>query len=74
MDAEETEIASGLDDERPKLKKLLTDARVCVLIVEHRDRLAHFGYGYIATLLEHQGRHVETVFEKGSPPVPAMAW
>jgi putative resolvase len=60
--AEVTEIASGLDDERPKLKKLLTDARVGVLIVEYRDRLAHFGYGYIATLLEHQGRRVETVF------------
>jgi predicted site-specific integrase-resolvase len=32
--AEVTEIASGLNDERPKLKKLLTDARVGVLVVE----------------------------------------
>jgi predicted site-specific integrase-resolvase len=60
--AEVSEIAAGLDDERPKLHKLLTDARVGVLVVEHRDRLARFGYGYIATLLEHEGRRVEAVF------------
>jgi predicted site-specific integrase-resolvase len=60
--AEVTEIASGLNEERPKLKKLLTDARVGVLVVEHQDRLTRFGYGYIATLLEHQGRRVEAVF------------
>src|SRR6516225_4999658 len=60
--AEVTEIASGLNDERPKLKKLLTDARVSVLLIEHKDRLTRFGYGYIATLLEYQGRRVEAVF------------
>jgi putative resolvase len=59
---EVTDIASGLNDERPKLKRLLTDARVGVLVVEHRDRLTRFGYGYIATLLEQQGRRVEAVF------------
>jgi predicted site-specific integrase-resolvase len=31
-----TEIASGLNDERAKLKKLLTDAHVGEIIVEHR--------------------------------------
>jgi predicted site-specific integrase-resolvase len=60
--AEVAEIASGLNDERPKLKKLLTDAWVGVLVVEHRDRLTRFSYGYIATLLEHEGRRVEAVF------------
>jgi predicted site-specific integrase-resolvase len=60
--AEVAEIASGLNDERPKLKKLLSDARVGVLVVEHKDRLTRFGYGYIATLLEHEGRRVEAVF------------
>jgi putative resolvase len=59
---EATEIASGLNDERPKLKKLLTDARVGILVVERRDRLTRFGYSYIATLLEHEGRRVEAVF------------
>ena len=54
-----TESASGLNDERPKLRRLLTDARVGVLVVEHKDRLTRFGYGYIATLEEHQGRRLE---------------
>jgi predicted site-specific integrase-resolvase len=60
--AEVTEVASGLNDERPKFKKLLTDARVGALVVEHKDRLTRLGYGYIATLLEHEGRRVEAVF------------
>ncbi|HEX8982859.1 MAG TPA: IS607 family transposase [Ktedonobacterales bacterium] len=62
MVSEVTEIASGLNDERPKLKKLLTDAHVGVLVVEHRDRLTRFGYGYTVTLLEHEGRRVEADF------------
>src|SRR5260370_38331660 len=61
--AEVIEIASSLNDERPKLTKLLTDRRVGVLVVEHRDRLTRFGYGYITTLLEQQGRR-----EAGIPP------
>ena len=60
--AEVTEIASGLNDERPKLKKLLTNPKIGVLVVEHRDRLTRFGYGYIATLLEQQGRRVEAMY------------
>jgi predicted site-specific integrase-resolvase len=59
---EVAEIASSLDDERPKPKKLLMDARVGVIVVEHRDRLTRFGYSYIATLLEYEGRRVEAVF------------
>jgi putative resolvase len=59
--AEVTEIASGLNEERPKRKKLLTDAAGGVLVVEHRDRLTRFGYGYMVTLLEHQGRQVEAL-------------
>jgi putative resolvase len=60
--AEVTEIASGLNDERPKLKKLLTNPKIGVLVVEHRDRLTRCGYGYIATLLEQQGRRVEVLY------------
>jgi predicted site-specific integrase-resolvase len=56
------EIASGLNDERPKLKKLLTNPQVGVLVVEHRDRLTRFGYSYITTLLELQGRRVEVLY------------
>jgi putative resolvase len=60
--AEVIEIASGLHDERPKLKKLLTTPKVGVIVVEHRDRLTRFGYGSITTLLALQGRRVEAVF------------
>ena len=60
--AEVTEIASGLNEERPKLKKVLTNPKMGVIVVEHRDRLTRFGYGYIATLLEHQGRRVEAIY------------
>src|SRR5258707_9504389 len=60
--AEVTEIASGLTDEHSKLTKLLTDAQVGVIVVEHRDRLTRFGYGYIATLLEQAGRRVEAIY------------
>ncbi len=60
--AEVIEIASGLNDERPKLKKLLTNPQVGVLVVEHRDRLTRVGYGSIATLLEQQGRRVEAIY------------
>jgi putative resolvase len=64
--AEVTEIASGLNEERPKLTQLLTDHRVGVIVVEQRDRLTRFGYGYIATLLGHQGRRVEALFPSDS--------
>jgi putative resolvase len=60
--AEVIEIASGLNDERPKLKKVLTSPSVGIIVVEHRDRLTRFGYGYIATLLEQQGRRVEALY------------
>lgn len=56
------EIASGLHDQRPKLMKLLTDPGIGVIVVEHKDRLTHFGYHYIVSLLEMQGRRIETVF------------
>src|SRR5258705_12185585 len=60
--SEVTEIASGLNDERPRLTKLLTDAQVGVIVVEHRDRLTRFGYGYITALLEQAGRRVEAIY------------
>ena len=52
--ADVSEIASSLNDERPKRKQLLTAARVGVLVVEHTDRLTRLGYSSIVTLLEHE--------------------
>lgn len=59
---EVVEIASGLNDQRPKLTKLLTDPGIGVIVVEHKDRLTRFGYHYIVSLLAMQGRRIETVF------------
>lgn len=56
------EIASGLNDHRPKLGKLLTDPTIGTIIIEHRDRLTRFGFEYIRQLLETQGRHLEVLF------------
>ena len=57
------EIASGLNDMRPKLEKLLADTSIGTIVVENRDRLTRFGSHYIETLLEAQGRHVEMIFQ-----------
>lgn len=57
-----TEIASGLNDQRPKLAKLLADTSIGTIVVENRDRLTRFGSHYIETLLEAQGRHLEMIF------------
>ncbi len=60
---EVVEIASGLNEKRPKLEKLLADTSIGTIIVENRDRLTRFGSHYIETLLEAQGRRVEMIFE-----------
>lgn len=44
------ECASGLNDSRPKLLKILNDNRVTRIVVEHKDRLTRFGFEYIKTL------------------------
>ena len=41
------EIASGMNDTRPKLLKLLADPQIGKIVVEHRDRLTRFGFIYI---------------------------
>jgi putative resolvase len=55
------EIGSGVNDSRPKFLKLLADPTVETLVVEHKDRATRFGFRYIETLLEQQGRHIEVV-------------
>lgn len=56
-----TEIGSGLNDQRPKLEKLLMDKTIDIIIVEHKDRLARFGINYIEKLLSLDGRKIEIV-------------
>jgi putative resolvase len=59
---EMTELASGLNESRPKLGELLRDATIGTIVVEHRGRLTRFGFEYIRQLLETQGRHLEVIF------------
>jgi predicted site-specific integrase-resolvase len=56
------DIASGMNDNRPKLLKLLTDPQIGTIVVEHRDRLTRFGFVYIEQLFQMQGRSLEVLF------------
>ena len=38
------EVGSGLNGKRPKLRRILSDPSVTVIVVEHRDRLAASGW------------------------------
>lgn len=45
-----TEIASGLNENRRELTKLLKEAHkgnIDIIIIEYKDRLARFGYKYL---------------------------
>jgi len=46
------ECASGLNDKRPKLQKILKENKATRIIVEHKDRLTRFGFEYIKTLFD----------------------
>src|SRR5215467_2632755 len=37
------ELASGLNESRPKFLKLLADVSIGTIVVEHRDRATRFG-------------------------------
>lgn len=56
-----TEIGSGLNDNRPKLEKLLLNEKIKLIIIEHKDRLARFGLNYIEKLLSLQNRKIEII-------------
>jgi len=55
------EVGSGVNDARPKLINLLNKQDYSILLVEHKDRLARFGFNYIRLLFEKQGRLIEIV-------------
>jgi putative resolvase len=55
------EIASGVNESRPQLLALLKDQQATHIVVEHKDRLTRFGFRYLETLLELQGRTIEVV-------------
>lgn len=59
--AEVREVASGVTDARPKFLALLKDPTITLIVVEHKDRASRFGFRYLETLLEMQGRRFEVV-------------
>lgn len=44
------ECGSGLNDNRKKLLKLLSDKSITKIVIEHKDRLTRFGFNYIKNL------------------------
>lgn len=58
------ECASGLNDVRPKLHKILKDKNVTRIVVEHKDRLTRFGFEYIKTLFDGEIIIINEVIEE----------
>lgn len=58
LDSTVTEVGSGFDGNRPKLRQLLSDPTVTTLVVEHRDRLARFGVEHLEAALAAQSRRI----------------
>jgi putative resolvase len=57
-----SEIASGLNDKRPKLIKMLSSLDgISKIIVEYPDRLTRFGLNYLIIMLKNLGIIVEFV-------------
>jgi predicted site-specific integrase-resolvase len=67
-----TEIASGLNENRRELAKL-TDAasknEIDVLVIEHKDRLARFGYKYLERYCQLCGVKID-IAESGQEKLP----
>lgn len=53
-----SEVGSGLNGRRGKLLALLKDPTISTIVVEHRDRLARFGFEYIECALASTGRRL----------------
>lgn len=59
-----TEIASGVNGHRPKLRQglqLIAGKQAEVLVVEFRDRLAQFGYEYLELFITTLGGRIEVM-------------
>lgn len=56
-----TEIGSGVNDQRPKLIKILKDNNYTKIVIEHKDRLTRFGFNYLETMVNLIGKNIEVV-------------
>lgn len=55
------EVGSGMNENRRKLNKILSDLSVTTIIVEHRDRLARMNANLIESALNAAGRRLIVV-------------
>lgn len=56
------EIASGMNDDRLELNKLLTsELKGITIIVEHKDRLTRFGFKFIEAIVSQKGGKILVV-------------
>lgn len=67
------ECASGLNDKRPKLERILKSREVTRIVVEHKDRLTRFGFHYLETLLVQKGCVIEVINEAANGKEDLMA-
>jgi predicted site-specific integrase-resolvase len=58
-----TEVGSALNGKRTKFLALLRDPEISAIVVEHRERFARFGVGYIEAALSAQERMLVVVEE-----------
>jgi len=64
------ETASGLNENRKQLEKLLRlviEHQIDIVLIEFKDRLARFGYRYLVQLIESHGAKVEIVTHEEVP-------
>ncbi len=57
------ECASGLNDKRPRLMKMLRNEQISRIVIEHHDRLTRFGFRYIEELMKRQDCEIEVINE-----------
>ncbi|WP_125610198.1 IS607 family transposase [Specibacter cremeus] len=57
----EAEVASGMNGDRPKLRRLLADPEVTTVVVEHRDRLGRMNTELVESALEAAGRRLVVI-------------
>jgi len=56
-----SEVGSGMNGARPKLRKLLADPAVTTIVVEHRDRLGRMNTELVEAALSASGRRLVVV-------------
>jgi putative resolvase len=57
----ETEVGSGMNGTRSKVRRLLADPKVTIVVVEHRDRLARMNAELVEAALSASGRRLVVV-------------